>query len=440
VSNSQHQKWLKQGVSAWNDRRKNDPFTPNLKGIDLQGVSLKGSNLKKKAKEISATPHGANLDGVDLHGADMRGANLEGADFHGANLQGANFEGANLYEAWFRTADLREVNFKKAELQGAEFAGANLAGADFSLARLYAAQLEGQDLRCLNFAGANLESIYFEGSDLREAKFEGANLREADLRGVNVRTVETSKLSATQSGYTDLSNIEITFEQIRTMIGDTGTILPDGMKHPDHWPVLENDDTEVREETSSYVETTPTTASSPKSNTKKTARQVTLILQTAVAAKSSASIAAANTQHLIEEFHRLHRNQNNPAEVIFLTGLKETFQRFEDVLEKDQSNSARIQELEELLKASKKQNKKLLKALNKANKNLANVSSNQSSFGRDLAVATMGSLAPQAFTQIASTLGYLHGIFDPEIINGFWSLYNTPTEAPLDTFPKVTDV
>ncbi|MEO0991695.1 MAG: hypothetical protein AAFX00_12185, partial [Pseudomonadota bacterium] len=73
------------------------------------------------------------------------------------------------------------------------------------------------------------------GADLREAKLGGADLREA-----NVRTIVYSAVGTNDGGtaeFTNLSTVRnLTQSQLETMDGDSGTILPDHLTRPAHWP------------------------------------------------------------------------------------------------------------------------------------------------------------------------------------------------------------
>ena len=84
------------------------------------------------------------------------------------------------------------------------------------------------------FISANLEK-----ADLRRTMLRGANLGYANLAGANVKTIKvTSDPNNTVTGnFTDLSEIAyFSKSQLETMDGDTGVILPEGWKHPAHWP------------------------------------------------------------------------------------------------------------------------------------------------------------------------------------------------------------
>ncbi len=102
----------------------------NLRGVDLQNISLDGANLQgsnlNRAELQNASLVGANLQRANLNGVQLQSyAQLSYANLHGANLNGANLTGANL-----TGANLTEANLHGANLTGANLANANLRGAN----------------------------------------------------------------------------------------------------------------------------------------------------------------------------------------------------------------------------------------------------------------------------------------------------------------------
>jgi len=89
MANKEHLRILKQGVTAWNQWRKDHPLSfyeiIDLAGADLSGARLAGADLS-----------GARLFATDLTGADLSEANLAGANLAIANLTGADLTGAHL--------------------------------------------------------------------------------------------------------------------------------------------------------------------------------------------------------------------------------------------------------------------------------------------------------------------------------------------------------
>jgi uncharacterized protein YjbI with pentapeptide repeats len=129
-ANSEALTAIQQGVSAWNNWRKDkDVSSLNLSGADLHSRDLTGADLR----------------GVDLSYANLRNAKLLGKD---TLLWNANLSNADLYQTNFRGADLQDVNFSNADLYQADLRESNLQGADLSTAKggLLSRQLAGSDL------------------------------------------------------------------------------------------------------------------------------------------------------------------------------------------------------------------------------------------------------------------------------------------------------
>ena len=104
MSNPQHVEWLLQGVDAWNKRRKETPFIPDLSGADLSYSWL----------------HGANLSHSRLYGTNLSAANLTLANLTGALAEKADLRSADLNSAVINCADLRGASLIGTKLRGTE--------------------------------------------------------------------------------------------------------------------------------------------------------------------------------------------------------------------------------------------------------------------------------------------------------------------------------
>jgi uncharacterized protein YjbI with pentapeptide repeats len=190
---------LKQGVSAWNEWRKENPHVkPVLIGVDLTeknlseinlsnamliGANLKGTNLNKaylaeailyvadlsEAKLIEANLLKADLDGANLMKADLKRAILSHTSFLKANLSESNLQEANLNFADFIGANLTGVNLK-----GATLVGANLLGANLERANLIKTNLIGAILIKTNLSNAILKNCFIYGVSAWDLNLEGA--------------------------------------------------------------------------------------------------------------------------------------------------------------------------------------------------------------------------------------------------------------------------
>lgn len=116
MANPEHVKWLrKEGVEAWNRRRRDEKFQPDFRGADLFGFELDGVDLRE-AKLCDTILNVAKLNGADLEEADLTDAQLGMAELRNANLafaklirtdlRGAKLVGANLLRAQPWRADL----------------------------------------------------------------------------------------------------------------------------------------------------------------------------------------------------------------------------------------------------------------------------------------------------------------------------------------------
>ena len=147
MANSKHLQWLVEGSDRWNERRRRNPFVPDLSGADF----FEEFRENRKLDSESLIP----IAGIDLSDADMTDtilANyipLEGSrpiPIPAANLNEANLKNAKLCRARLTRANLIDANLDGADLSNADFSGADLAGADLSSAKLEGACLQGARL------------------------------------------------------------------------------------------------------------------------------------------------------------------------------------------------------------------------------------------------------------------------------------------------------
>ena len=182
MANPQHIEWLLEGVEAWNARRDAEDFVPDFSE----------ANLRKAFKDAGKLTWGTQIP--------LSHANLRRADLRGANLEAANLEAADL-----GGADLRVVDLRGAKLRSADLGAANLIGA--------------------YLGGANLVGAYLIGANL-----EAADVSTTVHSGVGTNAAHTAET-------TNLATIaNLSQEHLDSMNGDTGTILPDHLTRPAHWP------------------------------------------------------------------------------------------------------------------------------------------------------------------------------------------------------------
>ena len=131
MPNPEHIQWLLEGVDAWNARRCNTPFTPDLSG---ENIPVAFHNVGKFVEYIGEA---VQLPGVNFAGANLKDANLEGVNLADAIFRGATLVGADLNFGNLTGADLSYANVDKADLSDAELAGVVLDGTGIWKARLY---------------------------------------------------------------------------------------------------------------------------------------------------------------------------------------------------------------------------------------------------------------------------------------------------------------
>ncbi|MBM1633494.1 alpha/beta hydrolase [Sulfitobacter mediterraneus] len=139
-----HQEWLKEGVKAWNKRRKRIDFSPNLSGVNFF------NNLPpdfRESPKTSRTFERINLSGADLRGSDLSHLNFQGADFTGADLREADLSLSNFDNAKFKDADLSFAACENSTFAGAVFERTIANGFEFEQSEVASAKFIGLDLR-----------------------------------------------------------------------------------------------------------------------------------------------------------------------------------------------------------------------------------------------------------------------------------------------------
>jgi hypothetical protein len=207
MANSEQLQKLNEGVDAWNQWRKRNPYVnidfqdANLYEHDLQKVDLSNAFLLQAtltgAYLMEAVLTKASMDRVDLEDANLSKANLAEAQLSNGNLRAARLCGANL-----RNADLRNAN-----LTDADFADANLSGANLSGATLVETNLEG----------ANLSGCFVYGISAWNVKLNRAVQSNLVITPYNESPIQVDNLEVAQFIYLLLHN-----EKIRGVIDTIG--------------------------------------------------------------------------------------------------------------------------------------------------------------------------------------------------------------------------
>ncbi|MCV2880706.1 pentapeptide repeat-containing protein [Actibacterium sp. XHP0104] len=422
MGNPQHLEWLLEGVEAWNARREWEDFEPDLSGFDIRGAyyeaGIRPANVRIPLKGVNLRH--ANLEDAILTGADLRWADLSYARFRTADLVRANLEQANLHRVLLVRAKLTEAEFKGANLTAADLSGANLEDASIMMANL-------------------------TNADLRICRLGETNLREADLTGVKVTTIYT-KLGPTDGGtptYTDLSaSIGLTQEQVDMMDGDTGTILPEGLEHPPHWPdphvPEELDETNADDPESAApnganepLDQSPVLtgkengiAPSPASATPELRAHVAFLLKTAPASAGTAEHVAAQIEQAVCD-----ARINSPEDPELLLGFATALRSVAGALKQADAKDLRIAELEAIVAQQKDEIERLVGLL-----------ANQPSARRQILIAALGSAGA---TALVGTCGYLFGPDGAELVSKIWDVLTTsglPPAPPPPTLPPTTSI
>ena len=133
MPSDEHVNWLLEGVEAWNRRRQEKPFKPDLARLPFRDV-FQGAGQLDQDRQV-------RLAGICLDGARLRGADLSSARLYGAKLRGADLFGADLASAQLEGADLSNADLSAAEVQGANLENAILDGIRFQGTKLWEAGL-----------------------------------------------------------------------------------------------------------------------------------------------------------------------------------------------------------------------------------------------------------------------------------------------------------
>ena len=206
--------------------------------LDLRKCDLQGAQLDK-----------ASLDGTNFDGTDLRKAQLNRAQLHGANLNNTDLREAQLEKADISRAKLEDVDLSGAKLSNANMTHIRIIRAKLINARLYSADMSDSrisrsDLSRASFHRTILINTRIYNTDMSHAGFTRTKLNNATLEFVN--------LNYARFRYTDMSftHIEethaykcnflecndLTQNQIEAMFCGIGTVIPNNLTRPGHWP------------------------------------------------------------------------------------------------------------------------------------------------------------------------------------------------------------
>ena len=174
MANSEHIKWLLEGVESWNARRNDVDFKPDFAGaniyeefdkagktgndgyIPLSQFNLKSADFRESRFSLPFTGGAADFTRADLRWTKLQDAQLDMARLDSADLDGARLDRASLNSASLKSARMLGAVLDGTELREADLTSANLRGACLQGATLSGAMLEGADLSTANLTGTDL--------------------------------------------------------------------------------------------------------------------------------------------------------------------------------------------------------------------------------------------------------------------------------------------
>lgn len=191
MADIKHKSIADQGVTVWNDWRKNNPgLIPDLHGIDLSGQNWSNADFSRTDFV------GANLENINLECAILTGA----LDNYGVQMGRSYFDGANLKNANMNYSDLRRANFIDADLSGATLIDANLSESNLTNAK---------------FIGSNLTGANLNKAQLIKTNFENANLNGSFIYGISTWDLNVVKTKQSDLVITPPESSEITVDNIQ---------------------------------------------------------------------------------------------------------------------------------------------------------------------------------------------------------------------------------
>ena len=180
-------------VDEWNERRRIQPFQPDLSDADLHEEFAK---IGIYQPDRPLWLQGINLAGAKLGGTNLKRVNFQTADLEGADLTHADLTDGALYNANLKGATLLGAKLNSANLGSVDLTGANLVGADLTDAKLFqtklaGCKLDGTTLDGADLAYADLSGVDFTNSQAWKAKFHTDVSTGTEQGEINSHTVTT---------------------------------------------------------------------------------------------------------------------------------------------------------------------------------------------------------------------------------------------------------
>lgn len=354
---------------------------------------------------------------------------MRSGNFRGANLQNARLLNANLERAIFDGADLRKCDLANSNLRGASLRGSYLDHADLEMANLRNAELNRADLKSTNLLGADLQNAHLTDANLGNANLTGAKLEAALLEGTffkdavmsNAR-VYTFREHVDASGNrvdirSDLSQVRfLTQDQLETMEGDSGAILPEGLYYPRHWTRYAPN-TDKTEPAKDALTPTPESATSVA-----LLAQASFLIATAPAAADTARFSALQIEDAVSRFHKAVE-KNHTEEGDLLHAVARVFKSLADTIEAADADQTKIATLEATIAAQQAEIERLTGLL-----------ANAPTARQQIIVGALGAAGGVALT---SGAGYIFGPEGQQIITNLIDLIRGGGGAPPTLPPSI---
>ena len=174
MPNPEHIQWLLEGVDAWNARRIDTPFVPDLSGVDIPAAFYKVGKFVEYVEAPDGT-HSPLYETVQLAGVNFAGANLKDANLQGANLanvvlRSARVDNANLCFSNLVGADLGWTELRKARIH--PYRGGDNQQQPYRSSRLHIKKVEDLLAEIRSMAGHYAKpypkfTLYFRGEAKR---------------------------------------------------------------------------------------------------------------------------------------------------------------------------------------------------------------------------------------------------------------------------------
>ena len=174
MANSEHIKWLLEGVENWNSRRAQTDFEPDFEGENiyesfqksgglneqgytpLAGINLRRAKLRKARLSSKFQAVGADLRNANLWRADLREVEMANSRLDSTCIVGTRFDDAKMHASSFCGSEMASTRFPETDLSHADFTNTEFNNADLRHANLFNAKLLGADLKFATLTGTDL--------------------------------------------------------------------------------------------------------------------------------------------------------------------------------------------------------------------------------------------------------------------------------------------